>query len=112
MRKLYDYADGALKAMPDELKSLETTSDIFACCQLKGIISLFEKFFPFRDQLELFANQKHMVLPNSPYGGLIVTRISRLFQFKCFASHAPGFVWIQQGQVLRLVDCKRLELAK
>ena len=76
--------------------------------------TLHEILFPFRDQLELFENQKHLVLPKQN-GGLIVSRIRNLFQISM--STASGITgarhfWTLQDRILRKIDAQYLRLEK
>jgi hypothetical protein len=76
--------------------------------------TLHEILFPFRDQLELFENQKHLVLPKQS-GGLIVSRIRSLFKISMsIASGIAGarHFWILQDRILRKIDAQYLRLEK
>lgn len=77
-------------------------------------IELHELLFPFRDQLELFENQKHVVLANH-HGGLVVSRIQNLYKIavsiKSDIVDARHF-WILQGNILRKINVQYLRLEK
>jgi len=47
------------------------------------------------------------------FGGMVVSRISSLFEIgEVQASNQPGHFWIQQGQTMRLLDLRALQLKK
>ena len=77
-------------------------------------LALHELFFPFRDQLELFENQKHVILPKQ-HKGLLVSRIQNLYKIdisiKSDIMGARHF-WILQENMLRKIDAQYLRLEK
>lgn len=72
-------------------------------------LEMHELLFPFRNQVELFTCQKHFMMPSSPFGGIVVSRINQLFEIKqVIRSITPGHFWIQQRNILRQLDAKTL----
>lgn len=54
-------------------------------------------------------NQKHFIVRSPFSSGMVVSRIRNLFSVRdAFKGSSPGCVWLQQGQLLREIDCRRL----
>jgi hypothetical protein len=61
-------------------------------------LELHEIIFPFKEQLEKFENQKHLLIQND--GGVIVSRINSLFNINRFIHSKEEGVehfWLVQG---------------